>query len=63
MNAEEFKRTLSLMMLDLENLLKHDLKNLSVDPGWSAIDDVVQHVEFLHGQFEGLSNSVKDKKF
>lgn len=62
MDSQEFKRVLSLSIVELQNLLKHDLTGLTIDPKWSAIDDVSQHIQFLQSQLEELSNFVRDKK-
>lgn len=62
MNSQEFKRVLFTITIELENLLKHDLSNLNIDPEWSSINDAAQHVEFLKSQLQELSNSTQDKK-
>lgn len=62
MNSQEFKRVLSLAIVELENLSKQDLTKLGVNPQWSAIDDVAQHVHFLRSQLDGLSKHIFDKQ-
>ena len=62
MNSQEFKRTLSSLIIELENILKYDLTNLDVDSRWSSINDASQHVAFLKDQLQELSNSIQDKK-
>ena len=62
MNSQEFKRVLFSAIVELENVLKHDLSNLNVNPEWSSINDASQHVQFLKSQLQELSDSIQDKK-
>jgi hypothetical protein len=62
MNALELKRVLDIAVRHLENILKSDLDAVSVDPEWSDIDVVKEHIEFLIEQTAGLRDGILDKK-
>lgn len=61
MNASDFKKNLSPMIVELDDMSKHDFSQLTLNEEWSMIDDIQQHLKFLRDQLQGLSDAAQDK--
>lgn len=61
MSAAEMKRSLRLAIVELENVMIHDFKDVKVSRSWSNIDDPQEHLEYIRRAIESLHDSLEDK--
>lgn len=61
MSAAEMKRSLRLAIVELENVMIHDFKDVKVSRSWSNIDNPQEHLEYIRRAIESLHDSLEDK--
>ena len=62
MDALELKRALQIAIIEVENALLHNMKDIAVSTDWSRLDDPQIHLEFIRNHLQRLSDSLVNRK-
>lgn len=62
MNAAEAKRALRVALIEVENVMLHDLSTVSVSDTWSNLSDAQEHLEFIRNHLQNLLDAIVDRK-